>query len=186
VLTASNGLADNPNLSYSQLIQVTDANKGVFAAVGLGWPRETRLTRVGAWINTRTHDDVTGAPAGARNYGVYGVFGQSWHAHAMNLRVGLANDEVTIGSAFMSLAYRYRLREHAVGIGVAHTFLSPIVVDSVLDDTTHVEVFARLAIAPTMHLTVSAQRLHNSGFHAAPIDPRRCVAVAGLRFHYSF
>jgi Carbohydrate-selective porin, OprB family len=186
VLTSSNGLADNPNLSYSQLFQVADAGKGVFAAAGLGWPKETRLTRVGAWINTREHDDVNGLPGGGRNYGMYAVFGQSWRAHAMNLRVGLANEDVTRGSAFVALAYRYRLREHAIGAGIAHTFLSPAVVERLLDDSTHVEIFARLAIAPTMHLSVSAQWLHNSGFHAAPSDPRHSVAVAGIRFHYAF
>ncbi len=186
VLTSSNGLADNPNLSYSQLLQVTEAGKGMFAAVGLGWPSETRLTRVGAWLNTRRHDDVNGVPAGEHNYGMYAVFGQSWRAHAVSVRVGLANDDVTTGSTFVALAYRYRVREHAIGVGVAHTFLSPVVADPLLDDSTHVEAFARLAVAPTMHLSVSLQRLRNSGFNSAPSDPRRAVAVAGLRFHYMF
>jgi hypothetical protein len=186
VLTSSNGLADNPNLSYSQLIQITEDDKGAFAAVGLGWPGETRLFRVGAWINTSEHDDVNGLADQVSNYGMYGVFGQSWDQHAMNLRVGLANEEVTIGARFVSLAYRYRLGEHAIGAGVAHTFLSREVSDAQLDDSDHVELFGRWAVTPAMHVTVSAQKLRHSGLHAAPGDSRRSVGAIGVRLHYSF
>ena len=36
-LTSSNGLADNPNLSYAQLVNVGEDSKGVFAVTSLTW-----------------------------------------------------------------------------------------------------------------------------------------------------
>jgi hypothetical protein len=121
VLTSTHGLVDNPNLSYSQLLQFSANDRGAFAALGLGWANERRLARVGGWVNTRPHDTLTLDRRDATNYGVNSVFGRSWGAHAMSVRLGAANDEVTLGSRFVSLAYRYRyrLRDHAIGAGVA-------------------------------------------------------------------
>jgi hypothetical protein len=187
VLTSSNGLADNPNLSYSQLLEFTDGDKGVFAAIGLGWPEQTHLTRVGAWVNTRSHTALAGNGATNKdNYGVYAVHGRSWGSHAVNLRIGLANPEISQGSGFSALAYRYRWRAHAIGVGMARTFVSTEETDPDLDDSTQLEIFGRFTLNESFHLTVSIQKLIHSGFVARTEDPRHSVLASGLRIHYAF
>jgi len=186
VLTSSNGLADNPNLSYSQLIRLRGDDDGAFAALGLGWVSERRLVRVGAWVNTRTHLILAGDGRTMENYGTYLVFGQSWADHAMSLRLGLANEKVSEGSEFAALAYRYRWRDHAIGVGLARTFLSDSIRDPELSDSTHLEVFGRFTINGSIHLTASVQHLRHSGFVAAESDARNSVMVGGMRLHYAF
>ncbi len=186
VLASSNGLADNPNLSYSQLLRLTDDDDGAFAAVGLGWPSDRQLVRIGAWINTRPHIALDGSRDDATNYGAYAVYGRSWNNHGLNLRLGLANDDLVEGSRFASLAYRFRWRNHGVGAGIARTFLSPRIDDPNREDSTQIELFGRFNISPTIHFTVSIQRLIHSGFVAVAPDPRDSARLIGARFHMSF
>lgn len=186
VLASSNGLADNPNVSYSQLLQVGGTDKGVFAGLGLGWVSERQLVRVGGWLNTRSHATLSGDADDESNFGVYGVYGRSWGAHAINMRAGAANGEVSRAAGFASLAYRYHWHGHALGVGLAQTFLSGDDREAAADDTTQLELFGRFAIAARAHLTASLQWLRHSGFVADAADPRDHAAVGGLRFHYGF
>lgn len=186
VITSSNGIADNPNLSYSQLIQVVEDTKGVFGAVGVGWLNEAGFVRVGTWFNTRDHREIGGTGTDADNYGVYTVLGRSWDRHGVSLRLGLANDKVTEGSKFVALAYRVRWRDHAIGVGAARTYLSDRETDPTLDDSTQIEIFGRSALTAAAHVTLSVQRLKHSSFHALASDPRSSITIAGARFHYSF
>ena len=186
VLTSSNGLADNPNLSYSQLLRLTDDDDGAFAAIGLGWPTERQLIRVGAWMNTRPHVALDRTRNDATNYGAYAVYGRSWNEHGLNVRLGIANDDLVEGSRFASLAYRFRWRNHGVGAGIARTFLSSTIDDPSKDDSTQIELFGRFNISPTIHFTVSIQRLIHSGFVSVAADPRKSARLIGARFHMSF
>lgn len=52
--------------------------------------------------------------------------------------------------------------------------------------TCHLAVLAILIIDQSIHLTVSVQRLDNSGFIADELSPRNSIVVGGLRFHYAF
>lgn len=54
MLTGSNGLGDNPDASYAQLVDVTEDGKGVFAAAELQWLPGAYALRGGAWLNTAT------------------------------------------------------------------------------------------------------------------------------------
>ncbi|MDH3419074.1 MAG: carbohydrate porin [Gammaproteobacteria bacterium] len=186
VLASANGLADNPNLSYSQLLRLTDDNDGAFAAIGLGWPSERHLIRVGAWVNTRPHGSLDGSRDDATNYGAYAVYGRSWHNHGLNVRIGLANEELVEGAQFASIAYRFRWRQHALGAGIARTYLSPAIDDLNRDDSTQLELFGRFNLTPTIHFTVSIQRLIHSGLVSAASDPRESARLVGARFHVSF
>lgn len=187
VLASANGLADNPNLSYSELLRLTADDDGVFAAIGLGWENTDRLVRAGAWLNSRAHVLLEDPTRTAGSYGAYLVFGQSLTArHALNLRVGFADDDVTAGSRFVSVAWRARWRDHALGIAVARTFLSDKVVGNNLDDTTHLEMYGRFALNGRAHVTGSVQHIINSGFQADASGPRSSAWLAGLRFHYAF
>ena len=176
VLTSSHGIADNPNLSYSQLLQIAENDKGVFGAVGLGWINEQRLIRIGAWINTRPHEELSGGEATHENRGLYAVFGHAWGIHAINLRLGRADDDVSIASRFASFAYRLRLRERdAFGIGMARAWVSPEITDPLRNDSVHVEAYLRLSVTAAAHVTISAQRVRHSGFVATPDDPRESI-----------
>jgi hypothetical protein len=186
VLVSANGLADNPNLSYSQLLRLTDGDDGAFAALGLGWPSERQLIRVGAWVNTRPHAALDGSRNDGTNYGAYAVYGRSWRSHGLNVRIGLANEELVEGSRFASIAYRLRWRQHALGAGVARTYLSPAIDDPNRDDSTQIELFGRFNLTPTLHFTVSIQRLIHSSLVSAASDPRESARVLGARFHVSF
>jgi len=186
VLASSNGLADNPNLSYSQLIQVSEQDKGAFLAAGVGWLQEKQLIRVGAWRNTRPHSTLDGLEHGRQNYGVYAVYGRTFGRHGLNLRLGIADDEVTEGARFAALAWRLAIGAHAIGIGFAHTGLSDPFSDPSRDDTRQAEVFSRIAIGTKMHITVSAQRIEHSGFVSVASDARSSVRIIGLRFHYAY
>ncbi len=186
VLTSARGIADNPNVSYSQLIRFRGEESGAFAALATGWELEQTLVRVGAWMNTRPHSELSGTATDKSNYGAYAVLGRSWNDHALNLRLGLANDKVAEGSEFASVAYRYSWRDHAFGVGFARTFLSSEIDPSGLDDTSQLEIFARFTIDQSIHLTASVQRLDNSGFVAVETSARNSIVIAGLRFHYSF
>lgn len=186
VLTSSHGIADNPNLSYSQLIHLSDDGKGLFAAVGFGWPSERRLFRAGIWANTREHAPLDGSTADRSNFGVYGVFGQSWGSHGLNFRLGLARDSVTVGSRFAAIAYRHNLARGAIGIGAARIFLSSSISRADRDDARQMEIFWRTSLTEQMHITVSAQHLIHSAFVADSADPRANATIAGLRFHYAF
>jgi len=186
VLASANGLADNPNLSYSQLLRLTDDNDGAFAAVGLGWPSERHLIRVGAWVNTRPHGALDNSRDNATNYGGYAVYGRSWRNHGLNVRIGAANEQLVEASRFVSVAYRLRWRQHAFGAGIARSFLSPAINDPDKDDSTQIELFTRINLTPTIHFTVSIQRLIHSGLISAASDPRESARLVGARFHVAF
>lgn len=186
VVTSSNGLADNPNVSYSQLLEVSDDDKGTFAALGLGWLNERGLVRVGTWINTRPHTSLDGLDSGRENYGAYAVLGREWGHHGLNLRLGIANDEVSRGKRFVAAAYRWRVGRHALGIGGADSALSDTARDALHDDLRQVEIFGRLAVAPGTHVTVSLQRLTHSSFVADPGNPGHRARVLGIRLHHTF
>ena len=187
VLASASGLADNPNLSYSQLIQLTDDNDGVFAAVGAGWVQKSFLFRLGAWINTQPHDQLSDpTSSGHDNYGLYTVMGHSWEGHAINLRAGIARESVSEGAGFLSLSYRLLWNEYAIGLGVARTFLSE---DSSLPgkgDNTQVELYARRSINDRLHFTASVQKLRNSSFIYQSESVLAGALIAGLRFHAAF
>ncbi len=185
VVAASNGLADNPNVSYGQLIDVDARGRGVFVGIGAGWESAVDLVRLGAWANTQAHESFDGRES-ADNYGVYAVYGRSMGAHGLSLRAGLANDEVARAAGFTSIAYRYGFHGHALGLGYARTFLSANENAADLDDTSHFEVYLRLALSRGLHVTTSMQRVVHSSFVTDTADPRRNVTVMALRLHYGF
>lgn len=187
VAAASNGLADNPKVSYSQLLQIDGPGKGVFAGAGLGWLSEAQLLRFGAWVNTRSHESLGNGSPGHDNYGVYGVYGLSRGRHALSIRAGAAREDVSLAARFLALAYRLQWREHALGAGVARTFLSDDAGEAGLSHGTQAEIFARMAIAGgRAHVTGSLQYLRNSSFVARREDPRRDAVIGALRFRYEF
>ena len=70
-VTSSNGLADNPGKSYSELFDVGDDGKGVFAALEAAWKPGNRPVRVGVWWSGRDHDTLRGGSTERSNAGAW-------------------------------------------------------------------------------------------------------------------
>lgn len=186
VVSSSNGIADNTNLSYSQLIQFSDSHKGIFSAVGLGWLSDVSTLRLGAWINTRHHASLDGSETEAINSGLYSVLGRTWQTHSLNFRIGLADRDISQGSEFLAVAYRKRINMHAIGLGVAKIFVSAEAPDSSLDDSLQFEFYGRYQFTSDFHITASVQHLKNSGFQSLPSDPRQSISLLALRLHFAY
>ena len=183
VLTSSNGLADNPNVSYNQLLNVDDASKGVFAALRAGWKSSNALINFGVWTHTAPHyalDDP--AKNDLRNYGAYLVAGILHERHALNFRFGAANPEVSKASSFAGVSYRFKNDPWVVGLGYALIRKSSHVTAALSDDTQHSEAYLRYQLAKGRFLTGSVQHIVNSNFDASSLLYDSRINVFGLRW----
>lgn len=123
-IASSNGLADNPKHSYSQLVNLDANEKGLFAITSATWKNPAWLLRSGVWTHTADHDLLDGTGGGRRNYGAYLLAGRQAGQHAFNLRMGIANQNVTQAAGFAGLSYRYLHKPFELGVGTARIFLS--------------------------------------------------------------
>ena len=185
-LTSSNGLGDNPKRSYSQLFDVSDDGKGIFAAIEAGWTVSDYTLRAGTWLNSADHDKLDGTSDSEDNYGVYanidgGIGNGNW-----NIRLGAANEEVSQTARFASFAIEYPLGLPTVGLGIAHSWLSDDDNTPDLDDSTLVEIYARFEVIDQLSVTPSVQWLENSGFDASEAVYDDSLVVYGLRATATF
>ena len=106
VIASSDGIGDLPDRSYQDLLKLTAEERGAFVGFGAGWLREATSFRLGAWLRTDDHT-VSGQPGESdRNYGAYSVLGWRRGSHAVNLRVGVANRDVSVATFFAAAAYQ--------------------------------------------------------------------------------
>lgn len=180
-LSSSNGLADNPARSYSQLLSVHSEGKGYFAIASVSLPRPRYLLRLGGWVNTADHDALDGSAGGLRNQGGYMLLGLQRDRHAMNVRYGMASAQVSRASSFASLGYQYRVSPNVLGLGMARSRLSDREPDRALGDTRHAEVYWRRLLVPGFFLTLDAQRLRNPGFGSSSELRGHALTVYGVR-----
>lgn len=185
-LTSSNGLANNPDRSYSQLLSVHNDRKGAFAITSLSWRNEASLLRLGIWANTSDHEAVDGSRRGLHNHGVYLLTGHRQGRHALNYRLGFANDKVSQAAAFTSLGYQYRQERQVLGLGAARAFLSTQVSDKALGDTVHYEAYLRHTLAPGIFLTGDVQYILNSNFGTSTTTRNQGITVYGLRLTWLY
>ena len=185
-VASSNGLADNPQRSYAQLVDLDADDKGVFAIASATWKASDWLLRGGAWVHTANHDALDGGGGGHHNYGAYLLAGHQRAAHAFNLRLGLAHDRVSRAAGFAGLSYRYRQGPVALGIGAARIFLSPDEPDPTLADTRQAELFLRHDLGNGRFITADLQRIVNGNFETSGLIHDRRVLVYGLRLTQLF
>jgi len=186
LLTGSNGLSDNPDASYAQLVDVNDDGKGVFAAAELGFARSDYVVRGGVWINTADHAELDGPDDSEDNYGIYAVIDGQVGEGAWNVRLGAANDKVSQTAGFASIAMEYPAGPAMLGLGVAHSWLSDEDKTPDLDDATQAELYARFDVRDSFSLTPSLQWLENSGFDASNSVVDDSVLVYSLRANLIF
>jgi len=184
LVSSSHGLADNPEATYSQLFDVGEDGKGVFAAAEVYAVRGGTTWRLGAWTNTADHAPLDGSGGEASNYGVYAVADGSAGRGRWNVRLGAGNAEVSPAASFVSVAYEHPLNDHALGIGVARTGASRDL-GSGADDTLLAEVFLRLQLGG-MQISPVIQWIQNSDFNGGSETPNHDTFVYGLRATYGF
>ncbi|AEP29973.1 carbohydrate porin [Brumicola nitratireducens] len=185
-VSSSNGLADNSARSYNQVLSLTEKEKGVFAITSLSWRNQAYLIRLGAWTNTADHKSLDLNRSTANNYGLYLLTGYQTGNHAWNMRLGLANEQVSKAMAFSSLGYQYRFAEYVFGIGLARAFLSTNLQDNSVKDTEQYELYVRYALTPKIYLTADLQNIVNSDFIASETNKNRSTIVIGLRLSWLF
>ena len=185
-LTSSHGLADNPNASYSQLMDIDADGKGVFAAAEGQWPVAGTKLHAGAWINTADHERLDGSGDTEQNYGLYLTIDGNIASTAWNLRAGFANDKVSQASQFLSAAVEYPLTHSTLGLGLAHTGLSSEDATPEQDDILQAEAYLRFSPREDVSVTPSVQWLSNSGFDASGNTVDAEQVLLSLRLNVTF
>jgi hypothetical protein len=184
LLSSSHGLADNPRRSYAQLVDVEADGKGLFLGAEMYWSRAASRWRLGLWGHSEEQPVMDGAAKEAANYGAYLNTDYAVGNSRWNLRLGMANDEVSPAAAFVGLAMETPVAGHTLGAGVARTAVSDQLGGA--GDVTQAELYLRVAVRDGLHLTPSIQYLHNSGFDNSGSEFGRGITVYSLRAGYSF
>ena len=182
---SSHGLADNPERSYSQLLSVAD-NEGVFGIASASWAAKDWLLRTGAWLNTADHQTLETTSDTKDNYGVYMLAGYQRSRHSANIRLGMANPDVSQGAMFVSVAYRYQSGLFTVGSGIGRAFLSSQEPSKRLDDTDQYELFVRYTLSKGLFLTGDLQRISNSNYGALTENQNQQANIYGFRLTWLY
>ena len=184
VLTGSHGLADNPERSYAELVDLHEAGKGAFAAAELYWELPDAILRIGFWGRDDDHEKLHGDTGTEGNYGLYGVADITLGGASCNLRWGLANGAVSAAADFLALAVEYPLLGQTLGVGLSRSGASADLDDG--RDAYHAEVYLGIKLTTVLRLTPSIQYLKNSGLTSPDDGLPDEVWVAGLRATYGF
>lgn len=187
VIAGSDGIADLPDRSYQDLLNLSADDRGAFVGADAKWLRNQASIRLGAWLRSEDHE-VIGRPGEFEaNYGVYGVLG--WHAghNAMNFRLGMANEDVSVATRFAAASYQRSTGMGLLGLGLASTRIANSFRQADLDDVTSAEVFLRIPVGEgSAQITPSIQYVENPGFDTSGETLSSSAIVAGVRFHWSF
>ncbi len=187
IATGSDGIADIPDRSYQDLLDLNSGGRSAFLGAGASWLYDRASWRLGAWLRTDDHTVADSDTDTEWNYGVYGVFGWRSHVNAMNVRVGVANPDVSIAGGFVAIAYERETPLGLFGIGIARTHISEGFRASGRGFALDTEAFFRIPIfGDSGHITPSVQYVENPGFDASDATAQTSAVVPGLRFHWSF
>ncbi|MGB5258428.1 MAG: carbohydrate porin [Woeseiaceae bacterium] len=187
VVAGSDGIADLPDRSYQDLLDLSSDQRGLFVGAGASWLGDRTSLRLGTWLRTDDHAVAGSSIDFEKNYGVYGVLGWRAGDNAVNLRLGAANEDVSVATRFVAAAYERSTRFGLIGLGLARTRISNNFRQADLDDVASAEAFVRIAVGDTgIEITPSVQHVQNPGFDASGATSSSSALVAGVRFHWSF
>jgi len=181
---SSHGLGDNEHVSYEELFDIGDDHKGIFLAGEYQWQMSNSRWRAGVWTNTADNDHVDGSGKTSNNYGAYLSTDIMMGDNTVNVRAGVANDEVSEADGFIAASIETKWLGDAMGFGIAKTFASDEL--SGADDTTQAEVYSRFDINDSFQVTPSLQWISNSGFNDNNTAFDDDIIIAGVRLAYSF
>ncbi|MGB5489802.1 MAG: hypothetical protein WBM76_03135 [Woeseiaceae bacterium] len=187
VIASSDGIADLPDRSYQDLLDLSTDDRGAFVGADAKWLRDRTTIRLGAWLRSGDHE-VSGSPGEFEaNYGIYGVLGSHVGDNALNFRLGMANEDVSIATQFAAASYQRSTRIGLFGLGLASTRIANSFRQADLDDVASAEAFLRIPIGDSgAQITPSIQYVENPGFDASGATLSSSAIVAGVRFHWSF
>ena len=187
VIASSDGIADLPDRSYQDLLDLSADDRGAFVGADAKWLRDRTTIRLGAWLRSEDHE-VSGSPGEFEaNYGIYGVLG--WHVgdNSLNFRLGMANEDVSIATRFAAASYQRSTRIGLLGLGLASTRIANSFRQAALDDVASAEAFLRIPIGDSgAQITPSIQYVENPGFDTSGATLSSSAIVASVRFHWSF
>jgi len=187
IIASSDGKADVPDRSYQDLLKLTSDERGAFLGVDVGWSREKTSMRLGSWLRTDDHVVPDTPNETDMNYGIYGVL--DWHSgvNAANVRLGFANEDVSVATQFAAAAYQRQTRLGQLGVGVARTVIANSFRQGDLDNTSAAELFFRIPVGDESgHITPSIQYVENPGFDTSGATADSSAIVASVRFHWGF
>lgn len=186
IVSSAEGIADLPRRSDQDLVNLFAGERSVFAGAGASWLNNRSSWRLGGWVRTDQQPVIDGSDSTEMNYGVYGVFGWADGTHAWNVRAGLANEKLSLATRFAAVAYHRRLSIGTMGIGVAHTYIAQYLRERKLDPAFDSEMFLRVPLGDTAHITPSPQYVVNPLRRGADGPSSSDALIAGIRFHWAY
>ncbi|MEL7185688.1 MAG: hypothetical protein AAFN50_04535 [Pseudomonadota bacterium] len=188
VVAGSDGIADVPDRSYQNLLNLTSDERGVFVGASAVWNREQWTYGVGGWWRSDDHQ-VLGT-VGEPMETIYGGFlnlDWSHEGHSVMTRIGSAKERVAIANRFLSIAYQRELPTGVLGIGISRTAVASTFRQRDLDDLTGAELYFRWNLGDGRgELTPSLQYVENPGFDGSGLATPSSATIATLRFHWAF
>jgi len=185
LITSSHGLGDNPGRSYSELFDVGASGKGVFAGVELYRQTAYGIWRSGVWHNTADNEYMDGSGRVGDNSGMYLSGDYIRGSYGLNLRLGIANEDVSEAASFAGLALERQLDNTALGIAAGYTGVSGEG-GGAKEDISQSEVYFRFEINNHLEVTPSVQWVKNSGFDASDSNVDSELVVYSLRMSMIF
>ncbi|MDX1442681.1 MAG: hypothetical protein R3270_02760 [Gammaproteobacteria bacterium] len=179
VLGSSKGLAGTSGTRYSETLEITGRERGMFLATE--WRNIAGDTdwSIGAWHNSGDVERPDGQGETNERAGIYGGLDTPVAGGDANLRAGWNNSHGKPVRAFLAAAWTIDWQEWRLGIAHARRFANSATTGN---DADHSEIFLQRALASGLHLAIDLQYL--SGNSNGP--PRPDGAIAGLRLHYGF
>lgn len=185
LVTSSHGLADNPGRSYSELFDVGANGKGVFSGVELYRQTAYGVWRAGFWHNTADNEHVDGSGRLDDNYGIYLNGDYIRGNYGLNLRLGIASEDVSYAAGFASLALQRQLDSATLGVAAGYTGVSDEA-DNTKDDISQLELYYRFSMNDSLAVTPSVQWVKNSGFDSDDSSVESDLVVCSLRISMVF
>jgi hypothetical protein len=187
VISGSDGIADTPDRSYQDLLDLNDKGRGVFLGSGASWLNEHTSWRIGAWLRNDDQASAGNMNNDELNYGVYGVLGWQSGANAVNVRAGRANSDGSAADRFLAFAYQRETRFGVLGIGIADTRIARNSIGLDNERALDSEIYFRIPILDgSAHITPSMQYLESPGVDPTGSMPKSSAIVAGIRSRWSF
>ena len=176
-LSSSNGLGDNDRASYSNLVDVTESGKGVFAAAELTRMGPVRY-RLGAWVNTRDFEDLQRPDDTGDAYGIYASLDSNAQPLQWNFRIGAANPDVSETAGFAAVTMNFPLGAHTAGLAISYQHAADDL-DSDRGHAVFTEALLHIDVGQRLRFTPLLQWTRNDSFSSND------ALIAGLRVTYS-
>ena len=185
-ISSSHGLADNPQNSYSELLDLSADGKGLFSALEFNAPWRDWRVRAGLWHNSAELPrlDGNGTDSGQ---GLYtSIDGQLSDSLAWNLRLGTASKAVNPLRQFASLAFTWSHNAHSIGAAFGRNRISDQAATATDRDITQLEVYYGLLTGQGFEWSGSLQWFSDALPDSASSGLQDEILLASVRLTWAF